>query len=511
MTVRIIVVPVVLFVAFLSVPKGSVDHSLYPEWTTRTDTVDILFAEKARRTELNGQPVRELEGSVRLRQKETLLNARKVTQFLTKDEIIMTGDVLIIQHPDSVFADRVRYDTSNKIGYAFGNVRLTDGEVEVFAPSAVYFTNEKHAIFEENVQLIDSMTVLTSDKGEYFSESKRAEFFQNVVLEEDKTYLEADSVTYFRDTEIAYGYGDVSIERIGGDERRQQEERTRTFLFGDYAYNDNRNGYSLIEGNAFLFQVQLDTLGALSDSLLIKATRLESTEEDSLQRLIAVDSVEIWRNTFSAVADSVVYDRATSEDGQLYEYNRLYRDPVTWFKEYQLTGDSLLATAYEGQIDSLFAYYNSFLAFQDSVTGRINQLKGEQLVGLFEQDSLKSLEVSPQAESIYFQQGQNNQLRATKMSGDRITLLFRNNELNRVSAASGVQGELYDGSLIPSQFELSGFRWLSQRRPEDIKLIELLDKDRFVNKRINNLTIPSIIEQELPIIATQPIPDTNNP
>ena len=465
------------------------------------DTVDILFAESIERTSLDDLPVQILRGAVRLRQDTTLLNADKVTRFLTQDEILLEGNVLIIQENDSIFSDRIRYDTALKIGYASGNVRLSDGEVEVLSPTATHYVDEKRTIFDQNVQLIDSVTVLTSEAGEYFSEPKRAEFFGDVVLEEDNTYLRSDSVTYFRETEISLGYGKVFIERIETQTEDSSSSISRTFIFGDYIFNDNQRGYSSVEGNAFLFQVQEDSLGILRDSLFIKSDRLEASQLDSLDRLIAVDSVKIWQRNFSATADSAVYDRMRilepkTNNEVLFEQNRLFEGPIAWFDEYQLSGDSLLATAYDESIDSLFASQNAFVAFLDSSTQKINQLKGESLVGVFAQDSLESLTIGPQAETIYHQKSTEDQVGANKASGDRIILNFEGNELSQIKIISGIEGEYYDGSLVPEPFELTGFRWLIEQKPVEQYMLDQIPSQELINQRLLDsvLNVPEIKE-----------------
>ena len=486
-----------LLFVLIKVSEGPSSLSKSPmDMSVRADTVLFDNADRLVRTTLDDQPVRIFEGNVRMRQKNIQLRANKVTEFLTKDEYLMEGNVLIVQESDSIFADNVRYDSARKIGFAVGNVRLSDGEVQVFSPSATHYTDEKWTQFNEPVRLVDSVTVLTSLQGEYFSETKRAEFYGDVILEEDYTYLKSDSITYFRETEISLGYGNVFVERIESDSLSEASS-SRTFLFGDYIYNDNNSGYSLMEGNAFLFQVEEDSLGMLSDSLLIESDKLEATRIDSLQRLIAVDSVRIWRNDFSAIADSVVYDRIQLEQlegmpgdsvqvdsTRLKEENRLFGDPVAWFVEYQLSGDSLLATAKEGGIDSLFASENAFVAYLDSATQKINQLQGMSLVGLFEQDSLESLIVGPQAEAIYFQEGEAGQVGALKSTGDQIQLLFTANELSGIKVYSGIAGEYYGEGLVPAAFQLSGFRWLIDQKPQEDDMIERIPIRAYIDERL---------------------------
>jgi lipopolysaccharide export system protein LptA len=250
-----------------------------------------------------GERVQKLFGNVHLRQGTTLLNADRATRYRGRGEILFTGDVLIIDEGDSLWADRVRYDSREKIGRATGNVRVADGEVLLAGPEGRYYFNEKHAVFPERVMLVDSVRVLKSLSGEYFSREERAEFYRQVRVFSDSTYLEADSVTYRRETEVSEARGHVFIERrgdgaeaedapdgAGGTTQRDTTQRdtqstttrrvrrpsllgrplpvdttrrallpdttARTLLWGEYAYNDPRAKYSRVTGSALLVRLQ---------------------------------------------------------------------------------------------------------------------------------------------------------------------------------------------------------------------------------------------------------------
>src|SRR5690606_29401928 len=269
--------------------------------TTQTDTVkvrlvEILNADLLTRSIENGEEVRSLSGNVRLRQDSTDLWADRATQYVAREEIHFEGNVQIIDKGDSLSSARIRYDSRNKVGYAEGDLRLADGEVVVFAPSGTYFVDEKRSRFDEGVRLVDSTAVLTSRAGEYFSDEKRAEFYEDVLLVEERTTLSADSVTYYRDTEGSLARGNVFIHRIGGqDSESPPDSLVRTLLFGHEAYNDNRQSYSKITGNPLLVQLREDSTTAEVDTLVVRADVLEASRVDSLERLIAVGSVQAWQ------------------------------------------------------------------------------------------------------------------------------------------------------------------------------------------------------------------------
>ncbi len=400
------------------------------------------------------------------------------------------------------------YNRSTKVGRATGDVQLSDGDVLVTAPSGLYFTRQKRAQFSEGVQLVDSTAVLTSEAGEYWSDEKRAEFFGDVQLDEERTHLEADSVTYLRETDVSIARGNVFIERSGafddsngerddglrddgqadavaeaeadtlaqdaGDQEgiAGSDSLTRTLLFGEYAYNEDSTAYSRIEGTPLLVQLRQDSVGAEIDTLLIRAAVLESSREDSLQRLVAIDSVRIWQRDLAAVADSVVYDRFDVEEDSSEEEVRLFGSPMAWLQQNQVSGDTMLVKARDDAVDSLYVRSTSFVARQDSSIQRIHQLRGRNLDAAFEGDSLRALSIGPQAEAINFRSDDDgNPSGAVRMSADRIIFRFRGDDLDRLEAIRGTEGTYYPEELVPDGLQLEGFAWYPERMPTKAGLL----------------------------------------
>ena len=446
----------------------------------------------------DSETTRQLLGNVRVRQDSTLLFSDRGIEYFRPGEpsyaIAFVGRVLIVEKGDSLRADSVYYDRRTKIGRATGDVRLSDGEVEVLAPSGIYFVREKRARFTEGVRLRDSTATLTSRLGTYWSDDKRAELADSVRLHAEQSYLEADSLTYFRETEVSLARGDVFIERLGGDpdDPAAADSTRRTWLFGQQAFHDERAGLSRFEGRPLLVQIRQDSAGAEADTLALRARFLEALDTDSLQRLIAVDSVRIWQPDFAAVADSAVFERfrrpadslatdsldslataapaadttgAPRRDETRRDETRLFGHPIAWVGQAQITGDSLRTLGEGADLDSLFVRENAFIAQRDSALGRIQQVRGRHLVGVFLPDSVRHFTVGPNAEVLYFRSDDAGRLDGgLRTSGDRAEFTFIGDDLRRLFFP-GAQGEYHDASILPEPFQLDGFRWMPERRP----------------------------------------------
>jgi len=264
----------------------------------------------------DGERLQELFSNVSVRQDTTRLRSNYGRRYLERDEILFTGDVVIYERGDTLRADRVWYNKTTKVGRARSNVRLTDGEVTVRAPRATYYTEEKRSVFPDSVTLVDSNRVLRAQQGTYWSNERRGDFSGAVRLTDPTTYLEADSLTYFRDRERSIATGSVFIRRV--DTKDDQTPDTTlaaadttaiTYLFGEWADNQEQSRYSRVERQALLVRVRMDSTGAPDDTLAVRARRLEANRTDTFHRLTAVDSVRIWQADLAAVADSAVYDR----------------------------------------------------------------------------------------------------------------------------------------------------------------------------------------------------------
>lgn len=455
--------------------------------------------------------VQELFGNVRVQQDSTRIHANHAVRYLERREYLFTGDVVVFERGDTLNADSVRYDEIRKIGMARGNVRLTDGDLLVRAPSGRYFSDEKRSVFREGVTLVDSTSTLISEEGEYFSEEERAEFYGNVRFEDVDTYLEADSVTYFRETGGTVARGRVFIDRTGeaDDATAAADTAARTYLFGRYAENERESARSRVRGNAFLVQIRTDSMGAPEDTMLVRAHRLEATRNDSLRRLTAIDTVRIWQRDIAATADSAVYDRIARGDTLRREETRLYRDPVAWFEESQVFGDTIRVAARDRSVDTVFVYGNAFAAQQDTTLDRIQQLKGRTITAYFRADSLRRIRTEPNAETIRFLKDEQGALDgAVKASADEIVMWFEEGDIRRVGVYTGVQSEVYDRGLVPDPFELEGFRWTPEQQPTKGALLD----DKRVRQRLRGDALvlrPVLVPR--PDRESSPTPLPSNP
>lgn len=419
----------------------------------------------------------------RLTQCETELISRRGTQ-MSETEFRFEGEVRIVEHGDTLFADIVLYNSDTKIGTATGNVRITDGRMILTAPQATFYREEKRTVFNEGVLYEDSTTVLKSRSGAYWSDRALAQFSSNVQLWQTRLYVEADSVTYWRDDEVTRARGRVYIERTGNDESRQSTQRdirarpdtTRairgesdiTFVFGDAVYHNAQLDSSLVTGSVFMLQIKRDSTG-VADSLFVRAEQMTILLFGGSKRMIAVRSVDVVQGSLSVIGDSLVYDRRDSS-GNEEVTTQMFGSPMAWLKQMQISSDSLWLTGLNGGIDSLRATGNVFVAEYDTMLNRIQQLKGRSLVGLFDHDTLRTMTVAPNAEALYYVEAEGDEQAAVRSSADRIVFTFDAGSVVDVRSYDGVAGTFFRSSIVDQAEDLGGFVWSPERRPVPAEL-----------------------------------------
>jgi len=452
------------------------------------------------------------------------------------------GDVRLADDEAELFSNSVTYFRSAKRAEFDEPVRLVEREGGAVLTSlrGTYFTGRKEALFEDDVRLVDSVTVLTSARGRYGTEDQRADFFDTVRLQHDQsTRLEADTLIHFRDTGVSRASGNVMVERFGGRDDAAPDDTVevaadtvatppdttrRTLLFGGEVLHDEPARYSRVEIDPLLVRLQTDSTGA-TDTLIVRAQLLEASQPDSLegrppppggtfQRLIARRDVRLLGPSLAAVADSAVFDRIEFDSTRtepVRDEVRLFREPVGWLNARgsavvtEISGDSIRVTARDEAVDSVRVVGRAFAARPDSVLGRINQIRGRQMLALFAGDSLRWMKVWPAAEAIYFRADEEDRLEgAVRFSADSLAFRFDGDDLQRVQGVRGIEGTYYDAGLVPSPLRLDGFRYAPERRPTRARL---LADDPFERHRPEPPDAPPAAPPAEPLPAPDPPSD----
>ncbi len=419
--------------------------------------VSITSAQDQREVQLESDSliIRQIDGRSVSELVRPILTSEgsKLTANFGRDEgdgyIRFWGDVVVVEEGDTLRTDRLRYEKASKVSVAEGNVQLSDGEVVLRSPNAIHYSDEDRTVFDEGVQYTDSLTVLFADRAVYRTDANIAVFSRNVRLVQDDLTLYADSVRYRREERQASAWGDIIVIRSKLGESKQ------TYLLGERLYRDAAADSIFVGGGAKMAVIE----PADADTLYVSAESLYLQGEDSL---IATDSVLVSTSSYTVTGDSL----STTTDGDDNQRTSVRGSPIAWLTDTQLISDSLDLIS-SAEVDSIFGIGNVFVASRDSLSGRIQQLKGQHLTLVTRQVSLRSMLIEESAESVFFlEREEGGELAAYRGSGDGMRFDFVRGMLNDVAFYTGVEGTYYPEHLFDRLSNLAGYIWEPDQQPD---------------------------------------------
>lgn len=203
--------------------------------------------------------------------------------------------------------------------------------------------------------------------------------------------------------------------------------------------------------------------GNQQESLTADAVPKEKdlAENDSTNRYFeAFHNVKIYTDSMQAVSDSMFYSFKDS-------VFRLYKNPVVWGKENQITGDTIHLHTRNKQPSWFEAIKNSFMVTHLQKEA-FNQIKSSRMDGFFTDGDLDSVRAKGSAASIYYIQDEDSAFTGINQStSDIIDVYLKKKEVQKVVFRGQAKGTLHPIQRAkPSEMKLEGFQWLDARRPK---------------------------------------------
>lgn len=393
-----------------------------------------LFAQKADQVVLqnadifagkrleNGEDVRELTGNVRFRQGNTTVWCDKAVQFINRNEIELNGSVRIVRDTVTLTAKKGRYYGNARKADGEGNVKLKTPHVTLYADFGTYYLDEERAFFQRNVRVVDSSTIIYAEQLTYFEKDRRSEALLNVrIVNRD------DNVT----------------------------------MYGNHLIHSDSTRYSRMTEQPRLIQIDTADNGEI-DTLAVKSVVMESFD-DSTKRMIVKDSVAIVRGQLAARCGLLKFFRQE-------ESIQLFDKPIVWYRENQVTGDTIFLTLEKNSLKTVWVKTRAFvLSLSDSLyPKRYNQLTGRAIWMNFHENKLQQTFVERNAISLYFLFGDSAGNGVNKTSGDAITMQFDDGKPNTIHVTKGIEGTYFPENLLKRdemQYNLDGFL-LRRDRPD---------------------------------------------
>jgi hypothetical protein len=143
---------------------------------------------------------------------------------------------------------------------------------------------------------------------------------------------------------------------------------------------------------------------------------------------------------------------------------KLYRIPVIWSGEDQLTSDSMAVFTKNRQTDRLELYNNAFIASKvDSL--RFNQIKGRSLTGHFKDNKLFKINIKGNGEVLYYLLDGELIAGVDQSKCANMDIMVDNGKVTDIFEYENPEGFI-DPPLPLNPIRLEGYKWFDDLRPK---------------------------------------------
>ncbi len=447
----------------------------------------------------------------------------KAIYYQDEDFIEAFSDV-VMKQGDSVnmTSNYVEYSGITQLAFAAGDVVLTEPQ-SVLTTDTLYFDRTKQqAYYRTKGKVVrDSSGTITSQVGRYYMNNKKYRFLKDVILVNPDYTMNTNQLDFYSDSGHSYMYGPSTIV---GDSSKIYCERgfydtnndTGYFIknskinynnrevIGDSLYFDRNRSFasatnnivvtdtinnSIIKGHyaevfrdkdsVFITKRALAITVQETDSIYMHADTLMITGKPEHRITRAFYNAKLFKSDMSGKADSIHADHKSGLT-QLINLPRFAstdafakkRNPVIWNLGNQMTGDSihLISNVEKEELDSLKVFNNAFIISKDSLSTGYNQIKGQRLIGLFENNELYNVDIIKNAEIIFYSRDDKDTLIGiNKSKSGKINMAFEEG-YKIITLINQVDGDIYPESQFPENARLfRGFNWRDEERPTSIE------------------------------------------
>ena len=217
-----------------------------------------------------------------------------------------------------------------------------------------------------------------------------------------------------------------------------------------------------------------------NDSIFVHSDTLMVTGKPEKRITRAYYNAKIYKSDLSGKADSIHVNQKTGLTQLINLDHNTTNDPfykvqhpILWNIKNQITGDSihLISNSKTETLDSLKVFNHAFIISKDSLGDGYNQISGQKLYGLFQNNGLSTVDIVKNAESIYYLRNEANELVGIdKSKSGSIKVWISGNTIDEMRKYNQIGGKTHPETEFPENEKiLKGFHWRDSERPTSVE------------------------------------------
>ena len=440
--------------------------------------IDILQADYMEYNEL--KKANALVGNVQLKHNEALMWCDSAYSYTYTNRVDAFGSVHINQGDTiNLYSNKIIYNGDTGLATATDNVILKNKSTTLYTDSLDYDMNNNIGFYNNYGKIVDSTNVLTSKIGQYYIDEDLIYFHKEVEAMNENYSLKSDTLKYNTVTGRIYILGPTTIkdslntiyaedgwydsesghsellknpfvsnktQSLKGDYIEYNRENGDGTAFGSIVITDTENQV-VVKGNKTIFnenlEVALVTDSALmilyaegEDSLYLHADTIKTIPDTigNYKIIQAYWGIKFYRKDVQGLCDSLVY---YSKDSTI----QLYRNPVLWSENRQLTANNIAIQLNSGKPDEIYLNNNSFIILQRDST-LFDQIKGRNMIGYIRDNALYKIDVDGNGQTLYYTDDDDGIIGLNSAESSKITIIFEDEAISRIAFQSDIEGVL---------------------------------------------------------------------
>ncbi len=461
----------------------------------------------------------EAFGNVHINDADSVHTYSQYLKYLGKEKkAFLKKKVRLTDGKGELTSDELEYDVTLKIGTYLKGGKLVNKKTILTSTEGYYYGDTKDVFFKRKVVLIDPQYKVVTDTLQYNTSTEIANFTSPTIIYSDSGR---------RTIKTRLGFFDMKNKKGILNKRSVVEDSTYTFTADDMAVDDSTKlsefrgnavyrgkdsaqGFDLIANNIKTDRkkdIMLATekpiliIKQKKDSVFISADTLYSAR---LSDLLKTRKIPVVRDSFPTLLDSLrlsksLVDSAGKPDSSSNKYFeayfnvkiftdslqargdslfyslqdsvfRLFRSPVVWAKENQITGDTIYLYTKNRKPERMFVFENAMAISKVDSTQYYNQVKSTTINALFEDGTINFMRAKGSAENVYYGQDEQNRfIGVNKSNSDIIDVWFDDkSKPRRISFLRNFDATSYPMHQVSHEdIRIRGFRWLDSERPKN--------------------------------------------
>jgi len=449
----------------------------------------------------------EAFGNVHINDADSIHTYAQYLKYLGKErKAFLKTKVRLTDGKGELTTDALEYDVAVKIGTYLTGGKLTNKKSVLTSQEGYYYGDTRDVIFKKRVQMVDPNNKIVSDTLQYNTGTEIATFTSPTTINnlKEKRIIKTKS-----------GYYDMKNKKAELYKRSFIEDSTYTFTADEMAFDDS-SGLGEFRGNAVYrskdsvqgfdmianniktnnkknsllatqkpillikqgpdsIYISADTLYTAKLSDFLKTRTVPNVRDSSITPIKMVNNkgdssdkffeafyhVKIYSDSLQALGDSLFYSLKDS-------VFRLFKSPIIWAQENQITGDTIYLYIKEKKPERLYVFENAMAINRVDSSDYFNQLKGRIINALFTDGKVNLMHAKGNSSNIYYATDDNKKfIGVNKSTADVIDVYFKESKPDRVLFIRNLQGTTYPMRQINhDELRLRGFKWQIEKRPK---------------------------------------------